>query len=354
MQPVKFSKSGFKVTAHTRRTPPNNEFTPITTLLVNRGVDYTIDFETGDYIDAQLPDGSFLLAGPQYADYQEPGWTGPQNGWFAEWLEVGGEPTPLYDSQPGHLHHEHGTGTGPLLACIDEYLDRRGVPSEQEVRKRLARAESPLHRAGFVPTTQNGVACHRLPAAMLGPAERRTAVTRAADYLQAEGFDVNCPTGLTDWAAERATLPSHPLDRLGEDIAKAGHTEEVVAALSVLTAPGDGVLDQAVDVLHQTATWWEGLNSTSADPHYAARLREVAHLTDRYVREIRALRGDLADRHATHPQAAARSAASGHDLRVAAALAHAPASGRTPTGHSAETPLAAQPPATDRPASRNR
>ncbi|WP_030459374.1 hypothetical protein [Kitasatospora sp. NRRL B-11411] len=207
MHPVTFSKSGFEVTAHTRRTPPNNEFTPITTLLVNRGVDYTIDFETGDYIDAQLPDGSFLLAGPQYADYQEPGWTGPQNGWFAEWLEVGGEPKPLYDSQPGHLHHEHGTDTGPLLACIDEHLDRRGVPSEQEVRERLVRAESLLHRAGFVPTIQNGVVCHRLPAAMLGPAERRVAVTRAADYLRAEGFGVNCPTDLTDWAAERATPP---------------------------------------------------------------------------------------------------------------------------------------------------
>ncbi|MFD7734205.1 hypothetical protein ACFV6F_27965 [Kitasatospora phosalacinea] len=354
MQPVTFSKSGFGVTAHTRRTPPNNEFTPIITLLAARGVEYTIDFETGDYIDAQLPDGSFLLAGPQYADYQEPGWSGPQNGWFAEWLELGGEPAPLYDSQPGHLDHEHGTDTGPLLACLNDHLDQRGVPSEQEVRKRLARADSLLHRAGFVPTSQNGVACHRLPAAMLDPDERRTAVTRAADYLRAEGFGVDCPTDLTDRAAAGTALPSRPLDRLGEDIAKAGHTEDVVAALSVLTTPGDGVLDQAVDALHQTATWWEGLNATASDPHYAARLREIADLTDRYVREIRALRGDLADRHAPHPQAAARSAASGHDLRVTAALASSPASERTLTGHPAEALLAAQPPATGRPSGRNR
>ncbi|WP_051816771.1 hypothetical protein [Kitasatospora sp. NRRL B-11411] len=127
-----------------------------------------------------------------------------------------------------------------------------------------------------------------------------------------------------------------------------------MAALSVLTAPGDGVLDQAIDALQQTATWWEGLNSTSSDPHYAARLREVANLTDRYVQEIRALRGDLADRHAAHPQSAARSAASGHDLRVAAALASSPASERTLTGHPAEALLAAQPPAAGRPAGRNR
>ncbi|RKE22017.1 hypothetical protein [Streptomyces sp. TLI_171] len=354
MQPVTFSKSGFEVTAHTRRRVPSGMFEPITTLLVNRGVDYTIGFDTGGYIDARLPDGSFLLVGPQYADYQGPDRTGPQDGWFAGWLEVGGEPTPLYDSQPGQHDHQHGTDPGPLLACINEHLDRRGVPSKQEVQERLVRAESLLHRAGFVPTVHNGVACHRLPAAMLDPGERRTAVTRAADYLRAEGFGVNYPADLTDWVAERAVLPSRPLAGLGGEIAKAGHTEEVVAALSVLTAPGDGVLDQAVDVLHQTAAWWEGLNSTASDPHYAARLREIANRTDSYVREIRALRGDLADRHAAHPQAAARSAASGHDPRVAAALASSPASERTLTGHHAETLLAAPPPAADRPAGRIR
>ncbi|MFC8720645.1 hypothetical protein [Kitasatospora sp. NPDC057198] len=354
MQPVTFSKSGFEVTAHTRRHLPGGTFEPITTLLAARGVDYTIDFDPGDYIDAHLPDGSFLLVGPRYADYQEPGRTGPQNGWFASWIEADGELNTLYNSEPGRPHHQHGTDTGPLLTCINEHLDRRGVPSEQEARERLVRAESLLHRAGFVPTTQNGVACHRLPAAMLDPAERRTAVTRAADYLRAEGFGVNYPADLTDWTAEQATLPSRSLARLGKEITKAGHTEEVVAALSVLTAPGDGVLDQAVDVLHQTATWWEGLNSTASDPHYAARLREIANRTDSYVREIRALRGDLADRHAAHPQAAARSAASGHDPRVVAALASSPASERTLTGHPVEALLAAPPPAADRPASRTR
>ncbi|MFB7946505.1 hypothetical protein ACFC6L_16500 [Kitasatospora phosalacinea] len=354
MQPVKFSQSSFGVIAHTRRRVPGGEFESITALLVNRGVGYTIDFDTGDYVDAQLPDGSFLLVGPQYADYQGPRRTGPQEGWFAGWLEAGGEFNPLYDSRPGHLDQEHGTDPRALLACIDEYLDRRGVPSEQEVRDRIVRAESLLHRAGFVPTAANGVACHRLPAAMLDPGERRVAVTRAVGYLRAEGFGVDCPADLTDRSAAGSALPSRPLARLGEDIAKAGHTAEVVAALSVLTAPGDGVLDQAVAALQQTATWWKSLYAAPADPYYAARLREIANLTDSYVGEIRTLRGHLADRNAAHPRAAAQAATNGHDPRMVAALSSSPASERTLAGHPVETLLAAKPSATGSPVCRNR
>ncbi|MEE1786903.1 hypothetical protein PUR71_28950 [Streptomyces sp. SP17BM10] len=342
MQSVQFAEDSLGVTAHTRRPSPAGRFADITTLLMQRDVDFTIDFETGDYIDAQLPDGSSLVAGPLY-DEDQCGLEqmGPQNGWFVGWLERGGDLTTLYNSQPGMLNQQHGTNVGPMLACIDDHLDQRGVPSQQDVRDRLVRAESLLHRAGFIPVVRYGrETYHRLPAAMVDSAERRTAVTRAVDYLRAESFGVNCPAGLIDPEAAPVALPSRPLAELGANIAKASHTGEVVEALSELTAPGDGVLDQVVGVLNQTAAWWKELGG-GADPHYAARLRYIADKADGYVREIRAMRGDLADRHAAHPHHSRPvlptvRPTTGTDARVEAALATSPTVLRTPTAHAAE------------------
>ncbi|MFG3224697.1 hypothetical protein ACGF07_07955 [Kitasatospora sp. NPDC048194] len=166
---------------------------------------------------------------------------------------------------------------------------------------------------------------HRLPAAMVDPGERKATVTRAVDYLRASGYRFTCPADLIDHRLPPTLPPSRSLAQVGEAIAGAGHTRRVADALSELTAPGDGVLDQAVAVLHESAAWWEGLGGAS-DPHYAARLRYIADMADGYVREIRAMRGDLADRHTAHAGRArpAAQATAGPDARVLAALATSP------------------------------
>ncbi|MEU4582958.1 hypothetical protein AB0F92_12820 [Kitasatospora aureofaciens] len=170
-------------------------------------------------------------------------------------------------------------------------------------------------------------------------------MTQGVDHLQANGYAFACPAELLDPGLPPALPPTRSLAQVSEAIAEAGHTREVVDALSELTAPGDGVLDQVVGALQVTASWWEGLGGAS-DPHYAARLRYIAAMAEGYVREIRAMRGDLADRHTAHPglaRPAPQAAASGVDARVLAALAASPTSTRALTGHPAESVLTAAP-----------
>ncbi|MEV4864618.1 hypothetical protein MRBLMF1_006019 [Streptomyces ossamyceticus] len=173
---------------------------------------------------------------------------------------------------------------------------------------------------------------HRLPSAMTDPVEQRQMVTRAVDMLQAEGFDVSCDPGLLDPSLPSPGNQGLSLgDRLGllpQSIQSAAHTGEVVAALSELTAPGDGVLQRVVESVNTTADWWEGLGEP-ADPHYANRLRYIAQELDSYAFDIRSMRGELADRHTDHPdrlqawveQVAPEEPAAS---RVAAALAVSP------------------------------
>ncbi|MFJ6382685.1 hypothetical protein ACIQI7_22125 [Kitasatospora sp. NPDC092039] len=215
MQPVHFSEDDRGITARTRLPLPAGRFAPITIPLAKRGVDFTIDFETGEHIEARLPDGSFLFAGPTFDEIDEELDTaGPQNGWFVGWLDprVGKvEVEPLYDSQFGGLDQQHGTDVAPMRAALDAHLDRRGVPTEQDVQDRRNRAESLLRRAGFVAvTTGHQQTHHRLPSAMTDPVKRRAAVTRAIDYLRAEGFAYDCPVDLVNQPAASADHTPHP------------------------------------------------------------------------------------------------------------------------------------------------
>ncbi|MEU5198596.1 hypothetical protein AB0G86_31910 [Streptomyces scabiei] len=188
-----------------------------------------------------------------------------------------------------------------------------------------------------MPVVLFGERFYRLPSAMTDLVEQRRMVTRAFGMLQAEGFDVSCDPDLLD-----PSLPSpddHGLslgDRLScltQSIQSAAHTSEAVAALSELTAPGDGVLQRVVESLNTTADWWEGLGEP-ADPHYANRLRYIAKKLDAYALDIRSMRGELADRHTDHPdraQARAERIAPEEPAapRVAAALAVSPTARRT-------------------------
>ncbi|MFI6948206.1 hypothetical protein [Streptomyces sp. NPDC050422] len=189
--------------------------------------------------------------------------------------------------------------------------------------------------------TVGGEHYHRLPSGMADPAEKRLVVTLAVDRLQAKGFDVSCDPSLLDSSLPPVLAHGMGLgDRLGllaESIQSSTHTREVVATLSELTAPGDGVLQRAVELLDATAEWWEGAGGT-ADRHYPHRLRSLAENLDSYATEIRAIRDDLADRHTAHPKARVRadqpSAPAAVPPRVGAALAASPtASQRTTPAH---------------------
>ncbi|MER7750913.1 hypothetical protein [Kitasatospora sp. NPDC097643] len=355
MQPsdltVLFTENAFGVTAHVygpdtltdrNATGPARRYLPVTRPLAQRGLETGVDFGADDYIvDAGLPDGSRLVISPEqsgHTDDTAPDWlvthhSSPDD---PELFEV------VYDSRLNGPDARNAGDVSKLLAAVDEHLDDLGVPSREQVRAVREGAESALHRAGFIPVVRIHETHHRLPAAMVDPGERRVAVTRAVDYLRSAGYRFTCPADLIDHSLPPALPPARSLAQVSETIAEAGHTREAVDALSELTAPGDGVLDQTVAVLQETASWWEGLGG-AADPHYAARLRYIADMADGYVREIRAMRGDLADRHAAHPnrpRSAALVAAGGPNARVLAALATSPTSTRTLTGHPAEAVLA--------------
>ncbi len=178
---------------------------------------------------------------------------------------------------------------------------------------------------------------------MTDAAEQRQSVTRALDLLHAEGFVFGCDADLIDQlqpvSGAREMGLGDRIGYLGESVAAAGHTRDAVDALSELTAPGDGVLQRVGEVLNETADWWAELGGP-ADPHYANRLRYITEQLDGYAREIRAMRGDLADRHAAHPHRGrvvqnVPDASAGP--RVAAALAVSPTA-RRPTGASVLPP----------------
>ncbi|MGW3179554.1 hypothetical protein ACWDD9_09850 [Kitasatospora sp. NPDC001119] len=355
MQPsdltVLFTENAFGVTAHIygpdtltdrNATGPARRYLPVTRPLAQRGLETGVDFGADDYIvDAGLPDGSRLVISPEqsgHADDALPDWlathhSSPDD---PDLFEV------VYDSRLDGPDARNGGSVPKLLAAVDEHLDGLGVPSRQQVQAVREGAESALHRAGFIPVVRIHETHHRLPAAMVDPGERRVTVTRAVDFLRSADYGFTCPADLIDHSLPPALPPARSLAQVSKTIAEAGHTRDAVEALSELTAPGDGVLDQVVGALHQTASWWEGLGGAS-DPHYAARLRYIADQADGYVREIRAMRGDLADRHTAHPgrpRSAAQVTAAGLDARVLAALATSPASTRTLTGHPAEAVLA--------------
>ncbi|MDX3775993.1 hypothetical protein [Streptomyces europaeiscabiei] len=348
---VTLQREGTRITARTSEpfiqeaavgtSEREHEYSHLTTPLRQRGLACTVEYGLSDYIvHAELPDGSSLIISPP----QEPPTDHPP-GYPESWLVTRGHPDDstlhevIYDSEPDGPHARYGGSVPRLLAALDARLDLLGLPPRPELR-RLAQesaAEAVLHRAGFVPVVLFRERFHRLPSAMTNLVEQREMVTRAFDMLQAEGFDVSCDPDLLD--PSRPPPGDHGLslgDRLGyltESIQSAAHTSEAVAALSELTAPGDGVLQRVVESLNTTADWWEGLGEP-VDPHYANRLRYITKKLDSYALEIRSMRGDLADRHTYHPDKVlvrvdrvAPEEPAG--TRVAAALAVSPTARRT-------------------------
>ncbi|WP_241826924.1 hypothetical protein [Streptomyces graminilatus] len=315
---VTLQREGTRITARTSESfiqeaaagtsEREHQYSHLTTPLRQRGLACTVEYGLSDYIvRAELPDGSALIISPP----QEPATDHPP-GYPESWLVTRGHPDDstlhevIYDSEPDGPHALYGGSVPRLLAALDARLDLLGLPPRPEPR-RLAQesaADAVLHRAGFVPVVLFRERFHRLPSAMTNLVEQREMVTRAFDMLQAEGFDVSCDPDLLD--PSRPPPGDHGLslgDRLGyltESIQSAAHTSEAVAALSELTAPGDGVLQRVVESLNTTADWWEGLGEP-VDPHYANRLRYITKKLDSYALEIRSMRGDLADRHTYHP-----------------------------------------------------
>ncbi|MGJ5799826.1 hypothetical protein ACSCB1_11955 [Streptomyces europaeiscabiei] len=327
--------------ASTDASEHEHQYSHLTAPLRQRGLACTVEYGLSDYIvHAELPDGSSLSISPP----QEPPTDHPP-GYPKSWLVTRGHPddsTPhevIYDSEPDGPHARHGGSVPRLLAAIDTRLDQLGLPPRPEPRRpaQKSAADAVLHRAGFVPVVLFRERFHRLPSAMTNPVEQRQMVTRAFDMLQAKGFDVSCDPDLLN--PSRPPPDDHELslgDRLGHltrSIQSAAHTSEAVAALSELTAPGDGVLQRVVESLNTTADWWEGLGAP-ADPHYANRLRYITKKLDSYALEIRAMGGDLADRHTDHPdriQARVDRVAPEEPAapRAAAALAVSPTARRT-------------------------
>lgn len=305
--------------------------------LRQRGLVCTVEYGLSDYfVHASLPDGSDVIISPP----QEPSGEHPP-GYPESWLVTrhrSDEPAVyevIYDSEPDGPHARHGGDVTRLMAAVDSRLDQLGVPPRPGP-KRFAHdvaADAVLHRAGFVSAVEfGGGHYHRLPSAITDPEEQRLVVTRAFDMLQAAGFDVSCDPDLLEHDAPPFLIPESSLgDRVGylaNGIEASTHTRDVVANLSEVTAPGDGVLQRVVEVLDTTAEWWDGFGGP-ADHRYAQRLRSIAENLDSHAAELRAIRGDLADRHAVHPgKARSRTnqvaASTPAPPRVRAALAPSP------------------------------
>lgn len=367
---VTLQREGTRVTARASEPVPQQAaagtperehgYSHLTTPLRQRGLECTVEYGLSDYIvHAALPDGSSLIISPpQEPPSEHP--PGHPECWTVTRHRVA-EPVVyemVYDSEPDGPHAPNGGSVPSLLSAIDARLDQLGVSPRPE-QKRSAQehaADAVLHRAGFVAAvTYGGEHYHRLPSAMTDPDEQRLVVTRAFDMLQAEGFDISCDPALLEYSLPPTLIPETSLgDRLGylaQSIQASTHTSQAVAALSELTAPGDGVLQRVVEILGTTADWWDGFGDT-ADRLYSNRLRHIAENLDSYALQLRAIRGVLADRHTAYPETARVRAdrttpQAPASPRVNAALAASPtARGTAPTPLSADPAVRpAQPPA---------
>jgi hypothetical protein len=294
---------GPRLSAPPTAAPTSQRYAEITTALRERGLLCGVDYGMSDfYVWAELPDGGNLYVSPP----QEPAEAHPPRAWRAG-AETDSLPYDVWwDSEPGGPDSVHAGSIPHLLAALDRRLDGLGLPPRKDTRPVLneAGAEAALHRSGFVPVTLGADRFHRLPLAMTDPAEQRQSVTRAVDMLHPEGFAVSCDPDLLEPGLPHPNAYGMSLgDRLGllnQSIQASTHTQEAVGALSELTAPSDGVLQRVVDVLGTTADWWEGLGEPT-DLRNAIQLRYITERLGSFAREIRAMRGNLADRHAAHP-----------------------------------------------------
>ena len=323
----------------------------ITAALRSRGL--PSEWEDGisaTYIHAPLPDGRKLVISPP----QEPSEEQPPGAWLAlAERESDASCEMWWDSEttgPGHAH----LCIEPLLAAVDRRLDGLGVAPRPDTRPVLNEVGThpSLYRAGFIAVELPIGRFHRLPLAMTDPNEQRRAVTRAVDGLRFEGFEVNCPSELLteDPRAFHATRAQvFGVDHLAEFVSdQALHTRDVVQALDEATSPLDGSLARAVETLHAAADWWQDLDGPDTERH-VYRLHLMATQIERSTEEVRALRGELADRHTDRPllpRAGARAVRDDNSSRAQAARSVSPSARHTPpTG----TPPSAQPPASQPP-----
>ncbi|MGW9421742.1 hypothetical protein ACWGSU_10225 [Streptomyces koyangensis] len=304
--------------------------------LRQRGLECTVEYGLSDYIvHADLPDGSSLVISPP----QEPASEHPEGpeSWIATRQRSAGleEFEVIYDSGPDGPHARYGGSIPYLLAAIDERLDDLGVaPLSFEERTPAERAAGAvLYRAGFIQELDalGGGHFYRSPAAMSDPGVQRQLVTRAVNSLRSEGFHpLGDPALLGSGPSRSQELsPGNPLGALTRSVRAAADTGEPVARLSELTAPGDGVLHQVIEVLDATADWWEGVGEPD-DLRYVDNLRLIAHDLGQYSTALGAIRDDLADRDrrvVPTGTAQAQTDLPSAPRRVAAALASSPSAG---------------------------
>ncbi|MFJ4007331.1 hypothetical protein ACIPWL_28280 [Streptomyces sp. NPDC090023] len=333
----------------------------IRTALQQRGLKCTVEWGLSDYIvHAELPDDSSLIISPP----QEPASEHPEapESWMVT-RHRSAEPAVyevVYDSEPDGPDFRHGGSVPDLLDAVEARLDWLGVRRQEQERSAEERAAGAvLYRAGFVPDmAPGGVHAYRLPLFMTDPAEQRLVVTRAFDMLQAEGFNLAGDPDLLDPELLPDQLDTSVGDRLGhlaQTVWAARHTSEVAAPLTELTAPGSGVLQRAAEILDATADWWEGFDDT-ADHRHVKHLRLIAKRLDSHAIRLQAIRNELADHHAVHPDHARAEAErtfpqAAASSRVNAALAPSPSAGQQavpaglptePSAHAA--PSSARPP----------
>lgn len=364
MQPdeiqVNITRQGTQVTARTNVVPDQGTtldaidehgYEHLTAPLRQRGLVCTVEYGLSDYVvHAELPDHSALIISPP----QEPATDHPP-GYPESWLVTrrhpDGHTAPeiIYNSEPGGLDARFGGSTFPLLVAIDVHLDQFGLPRREQYGRLEApnAADAVLHRAGFVCEVTYEGRYHHLPTGMTDPVEQRRAVTRAVDALRAEGFACAVEADLVDSSLPVGAHQEVGLgDRLGhltQSLSRAGHTSQAVAALSELTAPGDGVLDRLTEALDAAADWWEGLGAET-DPLYADHLRRITQHVRVSVLEIQNLRNTLADRHTEHPQHTQSDPVPAQEPRVAAALAFSPTARSRPAPNPASPAPTAAPP----------
>ncbi|MFI1060526.1 hypothetical protein ACH4TC_01370 [Streptomyces spororaveus] len=209
-------------------------------------------------------------------------------------------------------------------------------------------AHSILQRTGFVPVVRLHEAYHRLPTG-LDQAEESRLATCAVARLQAVGYGLGAdPAFATERREPYYLTLGAQVANLATRIREAETTEEVSEALTELTATDDGILPALAEVLSATADFYQDLGRSS-DPYSAGRLRYLA--TERLgviASDLRAVRNELADRHAAHPHRSPSPQEVAGDEREKSAACPCPAPVRIPTTPSAP---AAAPPA---PAGRRR
>ncbi|MFJ8794578.1 hypothetical protein [Streptomyces sp. NPDC102462] len=189
------------------------------------------------------------------------------------------------------------------MASADRFVSVHRDPHSEEVLVRggTPEAHSIIQRSGFVPVVRLHETYHRTPAGLTGDRENRMA-TDAVAQLRSAGYHVDCDEPFdTNSQTVRHPALGGSVAHLAERLREATTTGEAADVLTELTAPHDGILAGLDETLAALADFFDGLGNP-ADPHIARRLR---YLADEYVRIVRTdlahTRGQLADRHASHP-----------------------------------------------------